>query len=69
MSVRVGQAVDVIGKAGDPKSITGGHVHTSPVLMSYREKAELVNSEEYTPLADPMEGFVILKAKTEQAQA
>lgn len=64
--MRVGQAVNVIGKAGDPKSITGGHVHTSPLLMSYREKAELVNTEEYEPLADPMEGFVILKAKQAQ---
>ncbi|KAJ8686227.1 hypothetical protein QAD02_022021 [Eretmocerus hayati] len=63
--VRVGQAVDVIGKAGDPKSITRGHVHTTPVLISPGEKAELVTNDEYEPLADPMEGFVILRSKTD----
>ena len=63
MSVRVGQEVDVLGKAGDPKSITGGHVHTTPVLMSHGEKAELVTNDEYEPLVNPMEGFVILQTK------
>lgn len=63
MSVRVGQAVDVLGKAGNPKSITGGHVHTTPLLMAYGEKAELVSNDEYEPLVDPMEGIVILRAK------
>uniref|UniRef100_A0ABD2XJZ0 26S proteasome non-ATPase regulatory subunit RPN1 C-terminal domain-containing protein n=1 Tax=Trichogramma kaykai TaxID=54128 RepID=A0ABD2XJZ0_9HYME len=65
VSARVGQAVDVLGKAGDPKSITGGHVHTTPLLMSYGEKAELVTNDEYEPLLSPMEGFVILKSKAD----
>ncbi|XP_001607384.2 26S proteasome non-ATPase regulatory subunit 2-like [Nasonia vitripennis] len=63
VSVRVGQAVDVLGKAGNPKSITGGHVHTTPLLMAHGEKAELVSNDEYEPLVDPMEGVVILRAK------
>ena len=64
VSVRVGQAVDVIGKVGNPKSIAGGHVHTTPVLMSIGEKAELV-ADQYEPLSSVLEGFVILREKVE----
>lgn len=58
--VRVGQAVDVIGQAGKPKTITGFQTHTSPVLLGYNDRAELA-TEEYFPLTDILEGFVILK--------
>ena len=34
LNIRVGQAVDVVGKAGKPKKITGFQTHTSPVLIS-----------------------------------
>ena len=34
LSIRVGQAVDVVGQAGNPKKITGFQTHTSPVLIS-----------------------------------
>jgi 26S proteasome regulatory subunit N1 len=32
--VRVGQAVDVVGQAGRPKTITGFQTHTTPVLLA-----------------------------------
>merc|ERR1711994_192242 len=60
VSVRVGQAVDVVGQAGKPKTITGFQTHTTPVLLSYGERAELA-TEEYIPVTTIMEGFVILK--------
>ncbi|VDM95777.1 unnamed protein product [Thelazia callipaeda] len=60
VSVRVGQAVDVVAQAGKPKTITGFQTHTTPVLMAYGERAELAN-EEYTSLTPYMEGLVILK--------
>ena len=31
ISVRVGQAVDTVGQAGKPKTITGFQTHTTPV--------------------------------------
>jgi 26S proteasome regulatory subunit N1 len=43
--VRVGQAVDNVGQAGRPKSITGFRTHTTPVLLATGERAELVNDE------------------------
>uniref|UniRef100_A0A669Q1P6 26S proteasome non-ATPase regulatory subunit 2 n=1 Tax=Phasianus colchicus TaxID=9054 RepID=A0A669Q1P6_PHACC len=35
VSVRVGQAVDVVGQAGKPKTITGFQTHTTPVLLGF----------------------------------
>ncbi|XP_046667519.1 26S proteasome non-ATPase regulatory subunit 2 [Homalodisca vitripennis] len=60
--VRVGQAVDVIGKAGTPKTIAGVHTHTTPVLLAVGERAELA-TDDFTPLTPVMEGFVILRKK------
>lgn len=45
VSVRVGQAVDVVAQAGKPKTITGFQTHTTPVLLAYGERAELANDE------------------------
>lgn len=58
--VRVGAAVDVVGQAGKPKTITGFQTHTTPVLLAQGERAELA-TEEYLPLTPIMEGFVILR--------
>lgn len=58
--VRVGLAVDVVGQAGKPKTITGFQTHTTPVLLAYGERAELA-TEEYIALTPIMEGFVILR--------
>lgn len=60
VTVRVGQAVDVVGQAGKPKTITGFQTHTTPVLLAYGERAELA-SDEYLPLTPILEGFVILR--------
>ncbi|VFQ88011.1 unnamed protein product [Cuscuta campestris] len=58
--VRVGQAVDVVGQAGRPKTITGFQTHSTPVLLSAGDRAELA-TEKYIPLSPVLEGFVILK--------
>ncbi|CAN8230161.1 unnamed protein product [Cochlearia groenlandica] len=58
--VRVGQAVDVVGQAGRPKTITGFQTHSSPVLLAAGERAELA-TEKYIPLSPILEGFIILK--------
>ena len=60
VSVRVGQAVDVVGQAGRPKTITGWQTHNTPVLLSYGERAEL-EDEEYISLSHTLEGLVVLK--------
>ncbi|KAI0244578.1 proteasome regulatory particle base subunit [Massospora cicadina] len=70
-TVRVGQAVDVVGQAGRPKTITGFQTHVTPVLLAHAERAELATDEctynlgpaylldlAHTPV---LEGFVVLK--------
>ncbi|MCJ1298430.1 proteasome regulatory particle base subunit [Hypocenomyce scalaris] len=60
VNVRVGQAVDVVGQAGRPKTITGWQTQSTPVLLAYGERAEL-EDEEYISLASNLEGLVILR--------
>ncbi|OEL22202.1 26S proteasome non-ATPase regulatory subunit 2-like protein A [Dichanthelium oligosanthes] len=63
--VRVGQAVDVVGQAERPKTITGFQTHYStPVLLAAGKRAELA-TEKYIPLTPVLEGFVILKKNPE----
>lgn len=67
VDVRVGQAVDVVGQAGKPKSITGFQTHTTPVLLGPGERAELA-TDEYIPLTPIIEGFVILRKNPARAE-
>lgn len=60
VNVRVGQAVDVVGQAGRPKTITGWQTQSTPVLLGYGERAEL-EDEEYISLTNTLEGLVILR--------
>ena len=41
VNVRVGQAVETVGQAGKPKTITGFQTHTTPVLLGVRDRAEV----------------------------
>lgn len=62
VTVRVGQAVDIVGKAGTPNTIAGIHTHTTPVLLSAGERAELA-TDQYNQLAPTLDGICILKKK------
>lgn len=64
VNVRVGQAVDVVGQAGRPKTITGWQTQSTPVLLAHGERAEL-EDEEYIALSANLEGLVILKKNPE----
>ena len=41
----INQAVDVVGQAGRPKTITGFQTHSTPVLLAHSERAELATDE------------------------
>ncbi|CAL1709128.1 unnamed protein product [Somion occarium] len=60
VTVRVGQAVDVVGQAGKPRTISGFQTHSTPVRLGTTERAELA-TEEYIPFAHVLEGLVILQ--------
>eukprot|EP00697_Spironema_sp_BW2_P017140 gnl/Spiro4/8705_TR4554_c0_g1_i1.p1 gnl/Spiro4/8705_TR4554_c0_g1~~gnl/Spiro4/8705_TR4554_c0_g1_i1.p1 ORF type:complete len:891 (+),score=267.11 gnl/Spiro4/8705_TR4554_c0_g1_i1:27-2675(+) len=57
--MRVGDAVDTAGQLGRPKTLTGAQTHTTPVSLSYTDRAELSN-EEHIPVFSILEGTVIL---------
>ncbi len=63
-SVRVGIAVDTVGAAGRPKTITGFQTHDTPVLIGHGERSELA-TEEYLSESPFMENFVILRKNPE----
>ncbi|KZS97248.1 26S proteasome regulatory complex, non-ATPase subcomplex, Rpn1 subunit [Sistotremastrum niveocremeum HHB9708] len=60
VTVRVGQAVDVVGQAGKPRTISGFQTHQTPVRLGTTERAELA-SEEFFPFTNVLEGFVVLQ--------
>lgn len=68
VNVRVGQAVDVVGQAGKPKTITGWVTQSTPVLLNYGERAELESTDEYTALSHSLDGIVILKKKEQKEE-
>ena len=59
-SVKVGQAVDTVGAAGKPKTITGFQIHDTPVLIGYGERSEFA-TEEFLSYNNIMENFVIIR--------
>jgi len=67
VKVRVGQAVETVGQAGRPKTITGFQTHQTPVLIGHDERAELA-TDEYKPLTNVLEGLVLLKQKKKKTQ-
>jgi len=66
ITVRVGQAVETVGQAGRPKTITGFQTHTTPVLLGYKDRAEIAGSE-YTSVTSVMEGVVVVEKVPEKA--
>ena len=60
VSVRVGQAVETVGQAGNPNTITGFQTHTTPVLRGVDDRAELA-SEELCSKSHILEGVVIVE--------
>ncbi|RYG69138.1 hypothetical protein EON64_03450 [archaeon] len=64
-SVRVGQAVETVGQAGRPKTITGFQTHTSPVLLGHKDRAELAGRD-YVPFSGVLEGVVIVQPVPEE---
>ena len=65
LQVRVGTAIDVVGQAGKPRSITGFQTLDTPVILASGQRAEFVD-DSYEPLSPILEGFVIVRKKESQ---
>ena len=67
-TARVGQALDTVGAAGkNPKRITGFQTHDTPILLQYRDRAELAN-DQFVSVASVLEGFAILRPNPESEE-
>lgn len=60
ISVILGQAVDTVGMHGNPKSISGYQVNTTPLLLKIGERCEL-NGDDYISESSIIEDVVIVK--------
>jgi 26S proteasome regulatory subunit N1 len=60
----VGQAVDIVGQSGNPRTITGFQVHKSPVLLGQGERCEF-STEEFLPYTDVLENVVMIRPNEE----
>ena len=62
VQLMIGQAVDIVGQTGNPRTISGFQTHTSPAVINTGERCE-INGEDYIPYSDVLEGIVIVKEK------
>ena len=53
------KAVDVVGQAGKPRTISGFQTHQTPVRLGQTERSELA-TEEYMSYSHVLEGYVVL---------
>lgn len=60
VNVRIGQAVETVGLAGNPKKITGFQTKETPVILNVGDRVELA-TDEYESFSSVMEGIVVLK--------
>lgn len=65
LQVRVGQAIDTVGQAGEPRNITAFQTLDTPVLLAAGQRANFAD-DTYEPLSPILEGFVIVRKRTEQ---
>lgn len=65
-SVRVGQAVETVGQAGRPKTISGFQTHTTPVLLGHKDRAEMAGVEYICVSSSVIEGTVIVQKAPEE---
>ncbi len=62
VQLMIGQAVDIVGQTGNPRTISGFQTHTSPAVINSGERCE-INEEEYNSYSDVFEDIVIVKEK------
>ena len=62
VQLMIGQAVDIVGQTGNPRTISGFQIHTSAAVINTGERCE-INGEDFISYSDVLEGIVIVKEK------
>ena len=65
---RVGQGLDTAGQVGQPRTITGFQTHTTPVLLSAGDRAEIA-TETHESLCPVLEGVCIVRKKADEGMS
>ena len=60
VQLMVGQAVDIVGQTGNPRTISGFQIHNSPAVINTGERCE-VNGEDIKTYSDVLEGVIIIE--------
>jgi 26S proteasome regulatory subunit N1 len=60
VQLMIGQAVDIVGQTGNPRTISGFQIHNSPAILAAGERCEL-NGDDYISYTDILENIVIVK--------
>ena len=60
VQLMIGQAIDIVGQTGNPRTISGFQIHTSPAVINAGERCE-INGEDFISYSDVLEGVVIVK--------
>ena len=66
VNVRVGQAVDTAGQAGNIRNVSGFQTLETPVLLSPGERAVMVDTDQFKTATHFLEGFVFVEEKKEE---
>ena len=67
VQLMIGQAIDIVGQTGNPRTISGFQIHTSPAVINTGERAE-INGEDVKPYSDVLEGVVIIEDKRKREE-
>ena len=62
VQLMIGQAIDIVGQTGNPRTISGFQIHTSPAVINTGERCE-INGEDVKCYSDVLEGVVIIEDK------
>ena len=61
-SVMIGQAIDIAGQTGNPRTISGFQTHTTPALINSGERSEFSN-DDFKGVSEVLEDVVIVEEK------
>lgn len=67
-NVRVGQAVDTTGQAGNVRNVSGFQTLETPVLLAPGERAVMVDTDMFKTGTHYLEGFVFVEEKKKKQQ-
>lgn len=60
VQLMIGQAVDIVGQTGNPRTISGFQIHNSPAVINTGERCE-INGEDIKTYSDVLEGVIIIE--------